>query len=127
MLHFRARLVRDAVATHRLAAAQSQLTQHPRQRRVADPDAFLFEEFLVDPLHPAITFAVQTLQQLNINVLFVAPLWASELSLLLDNPPHGIAADMQPAADLALRHPPLMQLITGVAYVRSDHRTPPSS
>ena len=119
MLHLGARLVGHAVAACRLAAAQSQLAQHPRQRRVADLDTLFLDELLVDPLHPAVALAVQTLQQLGVDLHLVAPLLASELSLLLDNLPHGIAADMQAAADLPQRHPCLMQLINGITHVRS--------
>jgi len=44
--------------------------------------------------------AVETFQQLDVNLLLVAPLAARQLSLLLDDPPHGIPADVQAAADL---------------------------
>ena len=108
MLHLGARLVGHAVATRRLAAAQFQLAQHPRQRRVTDLEAVLLDQLLVDPLHPAIALAVETLQQLGVNLLLVAPLSASALSLLLDDPPHGVAAEVQAAADLPQRHPGLM-------------------
>ena len=108
MLHLGARLVGHAVAACGLTAAQSQLAQHPCQRRVPDLDALFLHEFLVDPLHPAVTLAVETLQQLGVNPLLVAPLPAGELSLLLDDLPHRIAADLHPAADLPQRHPRLM-------------------
>ncbi len=108
VLHLDSRLVGDPVATRRLTMTQSQLAQHPRQRRVADLDALLLDKLLVDPLYPAITLAVQTFQQFNVDLLLVASFLASELPLLLDNPPHGTAADMQSAADLPPRHPGLM-------------------
>jgi hypothetical protein len=127
VLHLGTRLVGHAVAACRWAVAQSQLAQHPRQRRVADLGAMLLEQLLVDPLHPAVTLPVETLQQRRVNVLLVAPLSASALSLLLDDPPHGIATHMQAATDLPPRHPRPMQLINGLAYVRFDHKTPPSS
>ena len=108
MLHFGARLVGHAVATRRLAAAQSQVAQDPRQRRVTDLNAVLLDQLLADSLHPAIALAIQTFQQLGVNLLLVAPVSAGGLSLLLDDPPHGIAADVQAAADLPQRHPLLM-------------------
>lgn len=127
MLHLGSRLVGHAVATHRLAAAQFQLAQHPRQRRVTDPDAVLLDQLLADPLHPAIALEVETFQQLGINLPLVAPFPAGGLSLLLDDPSHGVSADVQAAADLPQRHPLLMHLINGNSHVRFDHRTPPSS
>ncbi len=108
MLHLGARLVGHAVATRRLAATQSQVAQHPRQCGIADLDSLFLDQFLVDPLDPTIALAVQTLEQLGVDLQFVVPLFASHLSLLPDNRPHGTAADVQAAADLPHRHPFLM-------------------
>ena len=102
MLHLDTRLVGHAVAAGLLSATQSQVAQHARQGGIADFDLLLFDQLLVNPLDPSVALAIQTLQQLGVNVLLVAPVSASEHSLLLDNPPHRIAADMQPATDLAL-------------------------
>ena len=47
-------------------------------------------------------------EQLRIDFDSVLPLDGSELSVLFDDGSHRIAADMQAAADLAMRHPCLM-------------------
>lgn len=127
MLHLGARLVGHAVATRRLAATQSQVAQHPRQGGITDLDSLLFDEFFMDPLNPTVALAVQTLEQLGIDLHLVMPLFASHLSLLFDNRPHGIATDMQATADLPQGHPFLVQLENGITHVRIDHETPPSS
>jgi hypothetical protein len=108
VLHLGARLIGNPVATSWSVAAQSQLAQLPCERGIANLDLLFFEELLMDALHPSITLAVQTLEQFGVDLNSVLPLDASELSLLPGDGPHGIAADLQAAADLPQRHPSLV-------------------
>ena len=128
VLHFGARLVGHAVATCRLVAAQAQLraasasASNSRLRSSLPRPAS--RESAASSRCTRGTVARSSSGSICI---LVAPLFASDLSLLPDDRPHGIAADVQAAADLAQRHPFLMQLENGITLVRIDHETPPSS
>jgi len=126
MLHLGAWFVGHAVAAHRLAAAQFQVAQHPRQRGIADLDSLFLDQLLVHTLQPTVALAVQTFEQLGVDLNLILPLFPHDLSLLSDNGPHGIAAEVQAAADLPQGHPFLVQVENGVTHVRIDHETPPS-
>ena len=78
MLHLQARLVGHVVATRVRGLAQSQLACPPRQGGIADGNLFPFDQFLVDPLQPAVALAIQPPQQIGIDVDLVFPrLWGA--------------------------------------------------
>ena len=99
MLHFGARLIGDSVAASRSVAAQSQLPQHACQCGIANLNSLFLDQLLVHPLNPTVALVVQTLVQLGVNLNLVVPLFPSDLSLLSDDGPHRMAADVQAAAD----------------------------
>ena len=95
-------------------------------KALADLDLLFLDQPLVHALNPTVALAVQPLQQFGVNVNLVLPLLPRDLSLLPDDRPHGIAAEVQAAADLPQRHPRLMQLEHGLTHVQIDHQTPPA-
>ena len=95
MLHLGARLIRHVLAAARLAAVHLQLTQHPRQSGIADPDALFFHQLLVDPLHPALAFLVEPLEKLAINLDLVLADAERHLSLLGNDRVHRVTADLE--------------------------------
>jgi hypothetical protein len=105
VLHLRSRFVRHAIAAGFFTLAQAQLAQDPRQRGIADLDTFFLGQLLMHPLNPAVTFVIQPLQQLRVDVDLVLADHIGHRSLLPDNRPHRVAADLEAAADLPQRHP----------------------
>jgi hypothetical protein len=94
MLHFSPRLIGHAVTAHWPVAAQSQIAQHPCQRRVADLGLLFLDQLLVDSLYPPVALMVETLQQFGVNLNPIVPLFSNDLPLLPDDRPHRIATDV---------------------------------
>ena len=80
----------------------------------------------MDALQPAAALAVQPPQQLRIEVDLVFPHRLGQGSLLADNRPHRVRADLELPTDLALRRPRQVQLVNRLTLVRIDHEVPSS-
>src|SRR5580704_5598328 len=121
VLHLGARFIRHPFAAGLLASPQAQLAQQACQRGVLNLDAFVFHQFLVHPLRVAVTFLVESLQQIRIYLDLVFARADRYLALLLDDDLHRVGADPELTRDLVALHPLLVEEKHRLAFVHIDH------
>ena len=124
VLHLRARHIRHAIASRFSLAANAELPEPSRQRRVLDVEFLLLEQLLVHALRVPVAFVVQPLEEFSDDPDLVLADSGRHRALLGDDRSHGVARDLKPVRDLPHAHALLVQEEDRLALIRLDHGDP---